>query len=166
MLVHASCHNEALVPSVDDCRYYLLRELCYQPLCPCFVLSGMCPCSVLLAMVPVFCVTSHRVRVRVRVPCMLVSVIVSVFVVFVSTIVSVVTLFQPSCPCACSVFRSSCPCPCSVLHDIVSQTVSISVSSFKCSVSNISLIVWNMSDAETDVFCILLTILNNQTHSS
>lgn len=140
MYVNVSRLNETFLLSVDDCHFFLLRELCYQPLCPCFVLSDMCPFSVLLAMVPVFCVISHRVRVRVRVPCFCHRIRIRVFCFshrvcrgFVSTIVSVsvfcVISHLARVRILCSVFQPSCPCPCSVLPDIVSQTVSTSLSS-------------------------------------
>jgi len=95
-----------------------------------------CPFFILLAMVPVFCVISHCVRV---------SAIVSVFVFFVSTFLfvfvsSVISHRLPSC------FH---------LHII-----------FKYAVSHISIIVWNMSDTETEVFCMLLTIRSNQIRGS
>jgi hypothetical protein len=96
--VHVSRHNEAFVLSVDYCLYFLLREfhfLCYQPLCP---------FSVLLAIVPVFCVISHSVRVRVlfqpSYPCPC-SVLPAIAFVFMFDVLCCV--FQPSCSCACPV---------------------------------------------------------------
>ena len=139
MYVHVSRHSEAFVLSVDDCLYFLLREfdfLCYQPLCP---------FSVILAMLPVFCVISHCVRIRV--PCFCHRIRVLCFNLLVRVRV---LCYQPSCSCPFSMFcvritsrllrvlcfghhvrvRVLCyqpSCPCSMLPDIVSQTVSTSL---------------------------------------
>jgi hypothetical protein len=95
----------------------------FQPSCP-------CPCSVI----------SHNIRVRV--PCFCHRIHVRVLCLNLLIRVRILcSVLRPSCPYPCtvlpailsvSVFRVLCyqpSCPCSVLADIVSQTVSTSLSS-------------------------------------
>jgi len=117
------------------------------------------PFFVLPTIVSVFCFTGHGARIL---------------------------CCQPLCPCPYFVFQPSCPCsvfcvsanmfrvrvlchqpswPYSVTSRRVPNCFHLPII-FKCTVSSISIIVWNMSDAETEVFCMLLTIWSNQNRGS
>lgn len=114
--------------------------------------------SVLLVMVPVFCVVSHCVRVRilcfnlrVRVLCCVSAIIFVCVSCVISQRVNILC-YLASCPYSLLPHILSIS---SVTSHPVPNCFHLPII-FKCAVFSISIIVWNMSDAETEVFSMLL----------